>query len=54
MIDPTYSQGKVKRRLWREMYHNNERGQGARGSGKAGKREWKNVISVGFQVGGIG
>ena len=49
MIDPTYSQEKVKRRLWREMYHNNERGQGARGSGKAGK-EWKNVISVGFQV----
>jgi hypothetical protein len=36
------------------MYHNNEHGQGASGSGKAGKREWENVISVGFQVGGIG
>jgi hypothetical protein len=33
------------------MYHNNERG-GARGK-KAGKRG-KNVISVGFQAGGIG
>ncbi|MEG9305389.1 hypothetical protein V6S20_02195 [Klebsiella pneumoniae] len=54
MIDPTYSQGKGKNDGYGVRCITTMSVDKAPAAAERPKREWKNVISVGFQVGGIG